>query len=67
VYGYHPETKQMMLLSLHVGKTLDDIKNNTGFEMLIPEKYDITEEPTDEELRILREKVDPMRLIIGRV
>jgi glutaconate CoA-transferase subunit B len=67
VYGYHPGTKQMMLLSLHVGKTLDDVKNNTGFEMLIPEKYDITEEPTDEELRILREKVDPMRLIIGRV
>ena len=66
VYGYHPESKRMMLLSLHPGKTLDDVKANTGFEMVIPDKYETTAEPTDEELMILREKVDPMKLIIGR-
>ncbi len=66
VYGYHPETRQMMLLSLHPGKTLDDVKNNAEFEILIPEKYEITEEPTDFELKILREKVDPNGLVIGR-
>jgi len=66
VFGYHPESKQMMLLSLHPGKTVEDVKANTGFEMLIPDTYGTTEEPTDLELKILREKVDPTKLIIGR-
>lgn len=66
VYGYHPETKAMMLISLHPGKTLEDVKVNSSFEILIPEKYAMTAEPTDEELRILREKVDPQKVIIGR-
>jgi len=66
VFGYHPESKRMMLLSLHPGKTVEDVKANTGFEMLIPETYGTTEEPTVIELQILREKVDPTKLIIGR-
>lgn len=66
VYGYHPETKEMMLISLHPGKTIEDVKANSSFNILIPEKYDMTTEPTDEELKILREKVDPTRVIIGR-
>ena len=66
VYGYHPETKEMMIISLHPGKTIEDVKANSSFNILIPEKYDMTTEPTDEELKILREKVDPTRVIIGR-
>jgi len=55
-----------MLLSLHPGCTIEDVKENTGFEMLIPEKYDVTEAPTAKELRVLREEVDPQKYIIGR-
>lgn len=66
VYGYHPESKRMMLLSLHPGSTVEDVKANTGFEMLIPEKFDQTKEPTSDELDILRNKVDPLKYIIGR-
>jgi glutaconate CoA-transferase, subunit B len=66
VYGFHPETKEMMLLSLHPGCTLDDVKNNSEFEILIPEKYEITEEPTEQELKILRDEVDPYKYIIGK-
>jgi glutaconate CoA-transferase subunit B len=66
VYGYHSETKEMMLLSLNPGKTLQDIKDNTEFDMIIPEDYAFTDPPTLEELSILREKVDPCRIIIGR-
>jgi glutaconate CoA-transferase subunit B len=66
VYGYHEETKEMMLLSLHPGKTIEDVKENAEFEVLIPENYETTMEPTEEELTILREKVDPSRVIIGR-
>ncbi len=66
VYGYHPENKEMMLLSLHPGKTIDDIKENAEFEILIPDTYETTVKPTNEELSILRDKVDPGGVIIGR-
>jgi len=66
VYGYHEETKEMMLLSLHPGKTIQDVKENAEFEVLIPDSYETTMEPTEEELTMLREKVDPLKLIIGR-
>ncbi|MCW3806841.1 CoA-transferase subunit beta [Plebeiibacterium marinum] len=66
VYGYHPKTKEMMLLSLHPGKTLEDVKENAEFEILIPDNFETTVEPTADELKILREKVDPSGVIIGR-
>lgn len=66
VYGYHEETKEMMLLSLHPGKTIQDVKENAEFDVLIPDNYETTMEPTEQELKMLREKVDPSRVIIGR-
>jgi hypothetical protein len=55
----------MRLKSLHPGVTLETVQESTGFEVLLPESdIPITEPPTAEELRILREEVDPtsMRL-----
>jgi len=56
----------MELINLNPGKTIKDVKENSGFEILIPENYGIVKAPTEEELTILREKVDPDKLIIGR-
>jgi glutaconate CoA-transferase subunit B len=66
IYMYEKESKKMYLKSLHPGFTLEDVKNNSSFEIIIPNEYEITKEPTEEELRILREEVDPHRYIIGR-
>lgn len=66
VYGYHPETKEMMLISLHPGKKTKDVTTNSSFEILIPEDFEMTTEPEEEELRVLREEVDPSKVIIGR-
>ncbi len=66
VYGYHPATKEMMLITLHPGFTAKDIIENTGFDILMSENLKITKEPTVEELKVLRELVDPEKLIIGR-
>lgn len=66
VMGYHPEEKQMMVESIHPGVTKEDIIANTGFELLWAENIAQTAPPTEEELRILREEVDPYRYIIGR-
>jgi glutaconate CoA-transferase subunit B len=64
--GFDPATKRMRVESLHPGVTQEDVIANTGFELLFADPLGITAEPTDKELRILREQVDPQGFIIGK-
>jgi glutaconate CoA-transferase subunit B len=57
--GFDEETKRMKLLATHPGVTVDQVVENTGFELIIPDQVEQNEPPTEEELRILREEVDP--------
>jgi len=66
VFGYDEDTKRMMMESIHPEVKLDEVRKNTGFELLIKDEAPVTEPPADEELEILRKDVDPLRLIIGR-
>jgi glutaconate CoA-transferase subunit B len=65
VYGFDDETKRMKLLALHPGVTVDQVREASEFEIIIPEKVGITAEPTDEQLRILHE-IDPRGMVIGK-
>jgi len=65
VYGFDDETKRMKLISIHPGVTIEDIKNNSQFEIIIPDEITYTEPPTEEELKILRE-IDPARIVLGK-
>lgn len=66
VMGFDDETKRMKVESLSPGVDIDQVVAATGFELLIPSNLQTTEPPTEIELRILREQVDPLRLVIGR-
>jgi glutaconate CoA-transferase subunit B len=66
VMGYHDETKRMEVLSLHPGVPLEKVREATQFELTVREPLTTTELPSAEELRILREEVDPHRYCIGR-
>jgi glutaconate CoA-transferase subunit B len=66
ILGYHDQTRRLEVLSLHPGITLDQVRAATGFELGVHEPLDTTSPPTDDELRILREEVDPFRYVIGR-
>lgn len=66
VLGYNDVSKRMELLSLHPGIELDQVRQATGFELVTRAPLETTEPPSDTELRILREEVDPHRYIIGR-
>jgi glutaconate CoA-transferase subunit B len=55
---------RLELQSLHPGVTLDQLKENTGCDLIIPENYEITPEPDREYLDILRNVVDPKRIYI---
>ena len=66
VFGFDEETKRMKVESLHPGVGLKRVQENTGFELILPESLPTTDPPTETELRILRQEVDPLRYIIGR-
>jgi glutaconate CoA-transferase subunit B len=62
--GYHPESKRMMLLATQPGVEVEEVVENTGFELEISDQVEKSEPPTEEELRILREEVDKEKLYI---
>jgi glutaconate CoA-transferase, subunit B len=66
VMGYHETTKRMQVLSLHPGVTMEQVRANTGFVIEAVEAVQTTTPPGDEELRILRDEVDPHRYLLGR-
>jgi glutaconate CoA-transferase subunit B len=57
--GFDDQTKRMKLLATHPGVTVDQVVENTGFDLIVPEDVGQNEPPSAEELRILREEVDP--------
>ena len=62
--GYHPESKRMMLLSTQPGVEVEEVLENTGFDLEISDQVENNVPPTAEELRILREEVDKEKLYI---
>jgi glutaconate CoA-transferase subunit B len=58
VLGFHPATKEMMLLATQPGISTEQVIAETGFELLLAETIEENPPPTNEELRILREEVD---------
>ncbi len=66
VIGFDEKTKRMKLESVHPNYTADDVIKNTGFELIIGDDVMQTEPPTQEELKILRGEVDPLRVVIGK-
>lgn len=65
IFGFHPETRRMMLLSIHPGATLDDVLGTMGFAPVVPEHVPITEPPMPEQLRLIRDVIDPRRMYMG--
>jgi glutaconate CoA-transferase subunit B len=65
IFGFHPVTKQMMLMSIHPGTTMDDVLGTMGFSPVVPEHVPLTEPPTQEQVRLIREVIDPHRMYMG--
>ncbi|MCX5803692.1 MAG: ketoacid-CoA transferase [Proteobacteria bacterium] len=63
VMKFDEETKEMYLAEYYPGITIDRIIENTGFTIDISRAVEALP-PSAEELRILREEVDPQKLIL---
>jgi glutaconate CoA-transferase subunit B len=62
--GFDRETCRMALEAVYPGVTVQDVIDNTGFDLLIPDDVPTIDPPTVDELRLLREEIDPGRLYI---
>jgi acyl CoA:acetate/3-ketoacid CoA transferase beta subunit len=49
----------MRVVSVHPGVAVEQVQEQTGFPLVIAEDLAVTREPTDEELKLLREVLDP--------
>ena len=52
----------MRLLSVHPGVSVEEVVENTGFELEIPAEVPVTREPTPGELMLIREMLDPKNI-----
>jgi glutaconate CoA-transferase subunit B len=57
-------TGELVLTALHPGKTAEEARANTGWELKVAASLRSTEPPTEEELRILREELDPQGIYL---
>jgi len=54
IMGFEAETKKMQLEYLQPGATVEQVVENTGFDLLIPDEIPVTEPPRANELEHLR-------------
>jgi glutaconate CoA-transferase subunit A len=59
MFELDPMERRFRLISIHPGATLDHLRAQTGGDFLVTEPVQRTEPPGEEELRLIREEVDP--------
>jgi acyl CoA:acetate/3-ketoacid CoA transferase beta subunit len=62
VFDFETDDHAMRVRSVHPGVTLDEISAATSFPLVVPDDVPETRTPTDEDLRLLREVLDPQSL-----
>ena len=58
------ETGELVLTALHPGATVDQARENTGWELKVAAQVRTTPPPSPEELRILRQELDPQGIYL---
>jgi glutaconate CoA-transferase subunit B len=66
VFDFPPETRRMRLVGTAPGYTKDDVLENMCFVPDVADVVESLEPPRPEELRLLRDEIDPDRVVIGR-
>ncbi|MBO0914470.1 CoA-transferase subunit beta [Streptomyces laculatispora] len=62
VFDFETPGRTMRLRSLHPGVSVQQVSEATGFALTIPDDVPLTRDPTEAELRLIREVIDPKGL-----
>ena len=66
LFGFDDQTRRMVLLEVLPGRTASDIQALVDFDLLISPDLKEMQEPTAEDLRLLREVCDPDGYFLNR-
>ena len=64
VMGYHQDSKRMILLATQPGISIEEVQDNTGFDLALADEVKENSAPSIKELRLLRKEVDKDKLYI---
>jgi acyl CoA:acetate/3-ketoacid CoA transferase beta subunit len=59
VFDFETDDRSMRIRSLHPGVTVDEVQELTSFPLVVPDDVPESRLPTDEELQLIREVLDP--------
>jgi glutaconate CoA-transferase, subunit B len=59
-YGFDEASGEMTLLTVHPGATIEDVRANMGWEPRVSPAVGETRAPSAEELRLIRDELDPL-------
>lgn len=59
-------TKEMFLCAVHPNVTVEEVKKNTSWDLKVAKNVEQTEPPTVEEIRMIREELDPFGIYLRR-
>jgi glutaconate CoA-transferase subunit B len=60
-----PESGEMALTAIYPDVAVEDVKSSVGWPLLVRDHLDVIAPPGAEELRLLREVLDPKKLYLG--
>jgi acyl CoA:acetate/3-ketoacid CoA transferase beta subunit len=61
VFDFATPDRSLRLASVHPGVSVDEVVAQTGFALAVPARVPESRLPTDEELGLIRERIDPGR------
>lgn len=66
ILRFEKESKEMYLSTYHSSVSIQQVKDNTGWDLKISPDVRETEPPTGEQVRLLREELDPRGVFLKR-
>jgi len=63
IMGFDQKSKRLKVEAIQSDATIQQIQDNTGFELLVADNLERIEAPTEDELRILRQ-IDPEKVML---
>jgi glutaconate CoA-transferase subunit B len=67
LFDFEPKSKHMRLIGIAPDVTVAKVLENMNFKPLIADKIERLQSPTESELRLLRDEIDPERVVIGKI
>ena len=64
LFDFEEKSHRMRLLQTFPGETVESIQDNTGFELLVSDRLSEFPAPTEEEIRLIREEIDPTGVFV---